>query len=157
MLLQNPCVTCNYVHAVSLVQVSLDLESCDICTQLSLKEQFRSGMQSILIKESVSVCNANKLPLFGGLFTTPPPVSLYYRITTVHVQRTLHIRLLRIRSTGTQVRGKPHFHNALTIVRAAPDRPTLVYLSSEVLTANCSIHQQQTVIPVPVHDADLWG
>ena len=26
-----------------------------------------------------------------------------------------------------QVRGKPHFHNALTIVRAAPDWPTLVF------------------------------
>ena len=54
------------------------------------------------------------------------PVFPYYRITTVHAQHTLHIRWLRIRSTGRQVCGKPHFHNALTIVRAAPDWPTLV-------------------------------
>ena len=70
------------------------------------------------------MCNANKLPLFTGVFSTPPPVSLYHRIITVHVQRTLHVRLLRIRATGMQVRGKPHFHN----VRAALDWPTLVYL-----------------------------
>ena len=74
------------------------------------------------------MCNANKLPLFAGVFSTPP-VFPYNCITTVHVQRTLHIWWLRIRSTGAQVHGKPHFHS-LTIVRAAPDWPTLVYYNT---------------------------
>ena len=80
------------------------------------------------------MCHANKLPLFSGVFSTPPPVSPYHLITTVHVQRTLHIRWLRIRSTGTQVRvrGKPHFHNALTIVRVTPDWPTLVLMKESL-------------------------
>ena len=76
-----------------------------------LREVSRLHGTHMLIKESLCVCNANKLPLFAGVFSTPPPVSPYYRITTVHVQRTLHIRWLRIRSIGTQVCSKPHFHN----------------------------------------------
>ena len=39
------------------------------------------------------------------------------------------LQWLRIRSAGTQVRGKPNLHNALTIVWAAPDWPTLISMS----------------------------
>ena len=73
---------------------------------------------SIPIQESVSVCNANKLPLFAGVFSTPP-VSPYYRITTVHVQRT-HSVVVRIGSTGTRVQGLPNLVSP-TIVWAALD------------------------------------
>ena len=52
-----------------------------------------AAIYSIPIKESMSVCNANKLLLFGGVFTTPP-ISPCYRITTVHVRHALHIRWL---------------------------------------------------------------
>ena len=62
------------------------------------------------------MCNANKLLLFGGIFTTPP-VPRCYRITTAHVQRTLHIRWLCMYVSGARVRyvgtgpSKPQFHN----------------------------------------------
>ena len=38
----------------------------------------------------------NKAPAFGRSVFHPPPVSPYYRITTVYVQRALHIRFIFI-------------------------------------------------------------
>ena len=82
-------------------------------------------MVSILIKESLSVCHANKLPLFGGVFSTPRQSSRTIAALpyTFNVHYTFGGYALE-----AQVRGKPHFHNALTIVQAAPDWPTLVII-----------------------------
>ena len=84
---------------------------------------FLCTLESILIKESLCVCNANKLPLFGGVFSTPQSprttASLPYTFN-VHCTSGCYALEAQVR------RYKPHFHNALTIVRAAPDWPTLV-------------------------------
>ena len=49
---------------------------CDANAVLKISQDDRIGQLgiiclSILIKESVLVCNANKLPLFGDIFSTP--------------------------------------------------------------------------------------
>ena len=82
------------------------------------------------MKESVFVCNANKLPLFGGVFSTPrqssrTTASLPY---TFNVHCTAHSMVNGYASEAHVRRyaAKPTSANSLTIVRAAPDWPTLV-------------------------------
>ena len=83
------------------------------------------------------MCNANKLPLFAGVFSTPYKSSR----TTASLPYTFNVHCTfggrGGYALGAQVRryaanptfGSPHaFHNALTIVRAAPDWPTLVHV-----------------------------
>ena len=95
------------------------------------------------IKESMYVCNANKLLLFGGVFTTP--------VNTV--QRTAYVMPLTVPSAAHARRiSLPHMLNvhrtlfwwlytsgawvcrygafSTTIVRASPDWATLVYIVS---------------------------
>ena len=71
-------------------------------------------------------------------------VSPVAKLVATHVAAIFHSinRALRIRSTGTQVRGKPHFHKALTIVRAAQDRPILVFYRSIYLYIYTSVQQK---------------
>ena len=74
------------------------------------------------------MCNANKLPLVAGVFTTPP-VSPYYGITTVHVQRT-HSVVVCIGSMGMQVRS---LHNA-PILQCANECPGSAGLTNASFT-----------------------
>ena len=71
------------------------------------------------------MCNANKLPLFGGVFSTPresrTTASLPYMFN-IHCTFGCYALEAQVRRYAAN----PHFHNALTIVRAAPDWPTLV-------------------------------
>ena len=53
-------------------------------------------------------------------------------LMNIQLLEKMDIRWLRIKSTGTQVRGKLHFHKALAIVRPAPDWPTLVVYKAVV-------------------------
>ena len=61
------------------------------CWLGTVAEQGSAWSASILIKERVSVCSANKLPLFGGMSTTPLQVELYYR-STAHTCHGPHLR-----------------------------------------------------------------
>ena len=91
---------------------------CKCCCQLCLhshilyKHAHELTMVSIPIKESVCVCVCACVcvcvtqippPPFRRPVYHSPPVSLYSRITTVHVQRTLHIQWLY--ALGARVHG----------------------------------------------------
>ena len=103
-----------HLHKRQLERATRQVRAHATCTEAE---------NNLYLYRRACVCNANKLPLFAGVFSTTRKSSR----TTTSLPYTFNTHCtFGGYALEAQVRGKPHFHNALTIVRAAPDWPTLV-------------------------------
>ena len=99
------CCVYSSVQAHAPWTVSLEVAFCSLAGQrITLATHYFVMVLCIYTYKRERVCVTQISSRFSAA-CFPLPASLpvlYYRITTVYVQRTLHIRWLRIRSTGTQ-------------------------------------------------------